>query len=193
MYSTNIVHGLYYYPLVINQNDQQLIDELDKNIWINIGNRTVQYYGYIHDSFHRGAFRKYYDLPDYLLALKNILLDICLKNSLIDHNYHFNQCLVNNYNRNQGIHEHIDMTTCGSVIGCFTIGSGTTIQFRKENELFNLYVEPNSLYIMSSDARYLWKHSIPINGSDFYDNQIIKRKRRISITFRMVSKIYILE
>jgi len=49
-----------------------------------------------------------------------------------------------------------------------------------------LYVKPNSLYIMSGDARYVWTHELSPKKYDMSDGNKINRVRRISVTFRNV-------
>lgn len=87
-----------------------------------------------------------------------------------------NQCIMNNYYKTQAISKHIDSRQFGSVIGCFTLGSPGTMRFTCEDKSVDVIVEPNSLYIMSGDARYKWQHEMLRNKHD----------RHISITFRNV-------
>lgn len=72
--------------------------------------------------------------------------------------------------------------------GSDTVGSGAIMRFRLGSEKKELYVEPNTIYIMSGDARYKWTHEMPSNFNDVIDGEKIKRGRRISITFRNVPK-----
>jgi len=58
--------------------------------------------------------------------------------------------------------------------------------FKNGEEKKEIYVKPNSLYIMSDDARYVWTHEMPSRKSDLVDNNKIKRDRRVSLTFRNV-------
>lgn len=183
------VNGLYYTPHVIDDTiGLQLIEQLDEYEWVPITNsihsRVVQHYGYRYDYFKQNVAIKCEDIPSFLIPLKDLLTRICLNQNIISPEYNFNQCIVNNYNAKQGISEHIDIDKFGSVIGCFTIGTGAIMKFTRKDELVELYVEPNSLYIMSGDARYVWKHSMPAKKYDLIDNIRYERKRRISITFR---------
>src|SRR5690606_9977836 len=99
-----------------------------------------------------------------------------------------NQCIVNRYLPGQGISAHIDKETFGPVIACFTLGSGTDITFSRTLDgnkvTIDKHVEPCSLYIMTGESRYNWKHEIK---SRLYDNDV-KRNTRISVTFRTVSE-----
>ena len=86
----------------------------------------------------------------------------------------------------QYIHAHTDNTTqFGPVIACVTLGNGVEIIFtRPKHQSFKIYVEPNSVYIMSGDARYFWKHAISQKKFDTIDGIIRYRGTRISLTFR---------
>ena len=98
----------------------------------------------------------------------------------------FDQLIINKYLPGQGIAPHIDKPSqFGPYIACVTLGSGVEIQFSKTGEeTIPIYVEPNSLYIMSGDARYTWKHGIASRKSDLVSDQKIARGTRISLTFR---------
>ena len=52
--------------------------------------------------------------------------------------------------------------------------------------LHPLLLEPRSVLVMQDDARYQWKHSIPVRNTDTYDGAKIVRARRLSLTFRNV-------
>jgi hypothetical protein len=74
----------------------------------------------------------------------------------------------------------------GAVIGCYTLGSGATMVFTHAGVKESVYVRPNSLYMMSGDARYVWSHEMPARASNMVDKQRIQRARRVSVTFRHV-------
>jgi alkylated DNA repair protein alkB family protein 8 len=46
--------------------------------------------------------------------------------------------------------------------------------------IYEKVLEPKSLLVLQSDARYKWKHSIPARKKD----NNIPRSKRISLTFR---------
>lgn len=183
------VPGLFYID-DIKEDTDNIIPELDKLAWIPLTNspnsRLVQHYGYKYNYTTYKINEKCEDIPDIILNLKNILTEICLQLNIIDSKYEFNQCIVNNYTKNQGISPHIDIVSYGKVIGCFTIGTDATMTFVDKNEKIDLYVKSNSLYIMSGDARYKWKHSMTSKAIDIVNGEKISRNRRVSITFRNV-------
>jgi alkylated DNA repair dioxygenase AlkB len=102
----------------------------------------------------------------------------------------FDQLIVNEYKPGQGIYKHIDhVKYFGPIILCITCGSGCNIEFSREDTIVNIYVEPKSLYIMSGDARYKWRHGINNITTDIINNGILKKVRRdtrYSITFRSI-------
>jgi len=174
------VPGLYYLD-DIKENTYDIITNLDKLEWKAItpskNSRKVQHYGYKYDYKTSNIYAKADDIPDFLLKLKKKLTQICLKLNIIDKSYEFNQCIINNYNSGQGISAHIDNLKYGKVIGCFSVGCDAKMKFSQNDKTKDIIVNNNSVYIMSDDARYKWKHSMI--GSK-------KNERRISITFRNV-------
>lgn len=190
-----MIPGLYYFKNAISKElSTQVINYLDKQEWTGISSsingRKVQQYGYKYDYISRSSygFEKTNEIPDILKSLQTIGLE--LFKSVCPDELHvlLNQCIVNKYNPGQGISAHIDKSTFGPAIVCFTLGSGTSITFKKDNEMREIYVEPNSLYIMTGDSRYKWTHEIKCRLSDKNDNKKIERKTRISVTFRSVCK-----
>lgn len=175
------MQGLYYFENVINNNS--LIELLDQHKWDLIGARQVQHYGYKYNYYNHTIREPCEPIPEFLLPLIEILRNKCIENNLEP--LPFNQCIVNSYLSGQGISKHIDTLSYGPIIGCFTISHGASMIFRKDS-IIEQYVKPNSLYIMSGDARYKWTHEMPSRKSDIVNHKKIKRGRRISITFRYV-------
>ena len=185
------IPGLYYVDDIKEKTAKNIITELDKFEWVTLtksaNSRLVQHYGFKYDYITYNIKDKCEDIPECLMLLKNLLTVICLDLDIINHDYVFNQCIVNNYLSGQGIGKHIDVKKYGDVIGCFTLGSGATMIFKKNNnEDEHLYVAPNSVYIMSKDARYIWTHEMLSKKFDIVDNIKTIRERRVSVTFRNV-------
>lgn len=187
------VSGLFYIPNVIDSSyAKDLIKNLDeKGNWVPLSDsqnsRKVQHYGYKYDYKKRSVYEKADPIPDYIQPLANKLKRLSGKLELIPENYDFNQVIINNYEPGQSISAHIDVKDYGKVIGCYTIGSGSTMRFTKDDEEnVDVYVQPNSLYVMSGDARYKWKHEMVAAKTDKVGGDKVKRDRRVSITFRNV-------
>ena len=187
----NAISGLFYIK-DIKINTSNIIKNLDELHWVPLSNnknsRMVQHYGYKYDYLTKKINVKSNELPNFLLNLQSILTQICINIDICKTTYEFNQCIVNNYYTGQGISKHIDVKSYGEIIGCFSLGSGATMRFTNSinDEKHDIYVEPNSLYIMSGDARYIWTHEMIYAKYDNVDNKIIPRDRRISVTFRNV-------
>jgi len=183
------VPGLYYIDQ-IHEDTATTIAELDMCEWSPItshsNSRLVQHYGFRYDYASSKVRESISAIPPFLEKYQTLLTHICRELNVVDAAYTFNQCIVNNYLQGQGISAHIDVKQYGGVIGCFTLGSGATMIFENGNEKQEIYVKANSLYIMSGDARYVWKHSMPNRKSDMVDGKRIERDRRVSITFRCV-------
>lgn len=192
LYKVNDIPGLYYTSRIPIVKD--VIKNLDKINWLPITNssnsRCVQHYGYKYNYKTSDISEKTDELPDFLCPYKIFLEGVCSEiDSKKDFNNYFNQCIVNNYNPGQGISKHIDNTSYGDIIGCYTLGSGCYMRFTNNNnndDYIDVYVKPNSLYIMSGDARYKWKHEMIPAQYDVVESIKIPRGRRISLTFRNV-------
>jgi len=185
--------GLFYYPnFVTPEESKKLLAELAHNQkWVGVTSsqksRRVIHYGYIYP-YTGGPLEPTDPIPDlYKDLFKGKLEKIAiLKDWLPD------QLIINEYLPGQGIGAHTDHTTkFGPVIACLTLGSGVEIEFTKiggTEPPFHIYVEPNSLYIMSGDSRYLWKHAIIHRKSDQVNGKVKHRGTCLSLTYRQASK-----
>lgn len=187
------VPGLYYCKKVISPLDSlDIINRLDTNgNWTPLSNaktsRKVQHYGYFYNYTTYDIHQKALDMPDFVAKLRDTLTDKCRELQLLDDDFVFNQCIINNYEPGEGIHSHKDLCKFGPVIGCFTLGSGATMRFTNDDDkIVDLYTENGSLYIMSDDARHDWKHAMPSQKYDMVQGVKINRGRRVSVTFRNV-------
>lgn len=173
------IKGLFYVENCIENED--IMSDIDKNVWTPITNsknsRLVQHYGYYYNYFDKNSVVEAPKFPQHIKSLEEILHHICSELKIIETTYCFNQCIVNNYYSGQTISKHIDAKIFGKVIGCFSLKSEATMKFTRGDKHINLKVSPNSLYIMSDEARYKWTHEMTKLGKD---------KRRISITFRNI-------
>jgi alkylated DNA repair dioxygenase AlkB len=193
-----MLDGLFYVQNIIEPDfAAEIIEYLNKQEWKGISastnGRKVQQYGYEYNYTTRqdSNYKKIQDIPEILLILKNIAIDtidrIDQKIFNLETIHKLNQCIINKYEPTQGISAHIDKETFGPVIACFSLGSGTTIKFTRtlngQKVIVNKYVEPNSIYIMTGDSRYEWKHEINPRLAD----DKVRRTTRISVTFRSVN------
>lgn len=185
------VKGLYVCENVIN-NENDIIQDIDNRNWLNTSNepytgygRKVQHYGYMYDYKHYKITKdNAFEYTPVITELQNTLKNICKQQ--FNKEFKFDQCIVNNYEPGQGISKHKDIFKFDNVIGCYTLLGGATMIFRNGDQVYEHYAKPNSLYIMSGDARNLWTHEMSSNKFDTVDNIKTKRTRRLSITFRTV-------
>lgn len=185
------MHGLYYLNDFITEDfSSDIIKSLDEGQWIPLSesanSRLVQHYGYLYDYKTRRVDTPTTPFSSVISELSDKLKKVCVEMGLVDEEYMFNQCIVNNYQPGQGISKHIDIKSYGPVIGCYTLGSGSHMRFSKGDTTRDIYVEPNSLYIMSGDSRSNWTHEMMSRKSDIVDGDRVGRGRRISVTFRSV-------
>ena len=134
--------------------------------------RMVAHYGYSYGYKSKQTSNTTKSFPDVIQRLNENILGS-----------KFNQCIVNRYGPGQGINKHIDSVNYGNTIACFTFLSGAEMEFTRGWDTFRLYTEPNSLYVMSGESRYDWKHQMRCRKSDPRNG---KRGVRYSITFRKV-------
>ena len=106
------IQGLFYIDNII-EDTSLVITELDKLVWCPLTNsknsRLVQHYGYKYNYTTYQINEKCSDLPHFLSKFTDILTKVCYNLGIIDINYKFNQCIVNNYYAGQGISPHIDV------------------------------------------------------------------------------------
>ena len=185
MVSGDIPEGLYYYGDVLPLKLKDRVITFLLNEW-RLGNfkevgetknsgilsRKVLQFGYEYIYTTHSVKKIDRNLPQ-------IILDI-IKYLPKYSDTKFNQCIINRYENGQGITPHIDAECFGSVICCFTFGEGSLMNFKRviDEKEYNLRVEDNSVYIMSGESRYEWKHSMP--------NLESNNLNRYSITLRIV-------
>ena len=186
-YEDPVIKGLYYIPNYLTDDEtKQILTYLKKTKdWFHIGksssSRRVMHYGYSY-AYNRSGIEKLEDVPDLFKELVTInrineyVPELDMQNEL-------EQLIINEYKPGQGIHPHIDHTKYfGPVIVCLTIGSGIGIDFTKDEHKRTLFVQPGSLYIMSGDARNVWRHGIKRSMYDVGK----KRGIRVSLTYRTI-------
>jgi alkylated DNA repair dioxygenase AlkB len=179
--------GLSYYPdFLTPERLNKITADLETNTnWVGVSTskkaRKVIQYGYTY-SYAGGSLRSTDPIPDIYAISENLS-----RVSPELQNWIPNQLIINQYLPGQGIAAHIDHTArFGDKIACVTIGSGIEIEFTRGAEKKTIYVEPNSLYVMSGEARYKWKHEIIARRADLVDGKTIPRGTRVSLTYRVI-------
>lgn len=101
--------------------------------------------------------------------------------------------LLNKYKPGEGCLAHTDDIQFWDnwVIGA-SFGSGSIIRFKGNfDKTYDLYLPIGSVYIMMNEARYDYTHEILPQNIDEYYGEKIKRKQRISLTFRTINEKYL--
>jgi len=185
MNSAPQISGLSYLSNFIAQAEStSLLTHIDNQAWRSNLKRRVQHYGYVYDYRLRAISKdmKLGPLPNWLGGMTR---------KLVEHNIFPetpDQVIINEYEPGQGISAHIDCVPCfGGVIASLSLGSAVDMSFRKDGDAINLRLEPNSLLVLTAEARYKWQHMIANRKSDKIDNDRVLRTRRVSLTFRTVN------
>ena len=181
-----MIKGLYYKEDFLNSDEEKtILSRIEKEEWDSSLKRRVQHYGYIYDYKKKniGQDSRKGELPDWLFELeKKIKATFNIEQS-------FDQVIINEYEPGQGISNHIDCVPCfEDVIVSVSLLSSCVMQFSKDSEKHEIILNPRSILLLSGEARYFWKHGIKAVKNDQWQNTVIPRKRRISITFRKIKK-----
>jgi len=175
-----IPEGLALQPTIIScDKEKEIISWLDSRSWSNTLSRRTQHYGFEYNYKSKNLLSGP-KLEGPILEIAEIIK----KAGLMDPD----QCIVNEYYRNQGISPHIDSLIFGPVIIGVSISCDGVMIFERNQEKFECFLPQRSLIMLSGPARYEWKHSIDkkISYIDNYGNKITKSTdyRRISLTYR---------
>lgn len=180
------IAGLHYIPNFIDaETEVNLIQTTDAHPWQTNLKRRVQHYGWRYDYKARNVSSdlRIGSLPDWLQSYAVRLQQEGLFNETPD------QVIINEYQPGQGISAHIDCVPCfADTITSLSLGSPCIMYFTHSitGEKYSLLLEPRSLLVLTGDARYEWQHSIAGRKTDKHQGQIIRRTRRLSLTFRKV-------
>jgi alkylated DNA repair dioxygenase AlkB len=185
------IPGLYYYPrpqvpvtLLNKLKRAYLFDENNVN-WEPVGTgtnsrQTVQY-GYKYNYKNGKTNESADEMPSDIKLLRNTLLSLDIPLDVVP-----DQCIVNKYLPGQGINAHTDHKDYGDVICCFTLGSGASMVFTHivTKKVVEIYVWPNTWYVMSGESRWEWTHEMKQRKTDLFEGVKLQRGTRTSITFR---------
>lgn len=194
--SAGAPRGLEYHPQLLATHDEaELLARIDgaDSPWLDDLSRRVQHFGYkydysnrrLDDSAHIGP------LPDWLAQLAFGVRAAASEEvkCLLDAQRPFEQAIINEYERGQGIAPHVDRDCFGPVVATVSLGSAVNMDFRCDATSAEHVqrLEPRSLLLLYGDARSKWRHGIAKRRTDTWDGRKIERRRRVSITFRTVS------
>lgn len=187
--NANQINGLrVYFDFITKQEESELLNNIDKNEWLPDLKRRVQHFGYKYDYKARRIDKTFYigEIPNWMAVLCSRLQD----QKVIDFNP--DQAIINEYIDDQGIAAHIDCEPCfGDIIISISLGGQCVMNFQreattKEQDKIPLLIPPRTLIVMTGESRFNWYHGIPPRKTDKFNEQVHKRQRRVSITFRKV-------
>jgi len=192
------IDGFYMIPNVFNPMDSEY---WIKTIEINRGNackqiHTADEFGWKFIPVEKKSKKDYLGKnPEWLDKIWNIAFNQ-IKNKIDDLPNgldHYDHVLINHYNPDDGCKSHIDDVKFWDewVLGV-SFGSGCILILTSEqNQIYNIYLPPNSVFLLLRDSRYKCKHGISFESvCNVYGNQI-QRTKRISLTFRTISFEYL--
>jgi alkylated DNA repair dioxygenase AlkB len=180
------IPGLYYIENAITQEEEnELLNKINNNTWLNDLTRRVQHYGYKYDYTKRKINKNDFlgELPDWTKNLEKKIFDL-IYNTEIELSYNkFDQLIVNEYKSGQGISAHTDCEPCfEDGIVSVTLGNYGIMTFRKKYgdfENVDIKLKRRSIVIMTGDSRYKWTHAIEKTKNKNFGNL----DQRISLTF----------
>ena len=181
------IDGLQYIEDYITeaQHDWALA-RIDEQQWLDDLKRRVQHYGFKYDYKARKVDMDMHigELPKWLNRLSENLYKDGYMPEVAD------QVIINEYQPGQGISSHIDCEPCfQDTIASLSLGSGCVMNFTNKfdkTQKIPVWLEPRSLVVLSSEARYEWLHGIAARKWDEWDGHRYERQRRVSLTFRKV-------
>ncbi len=174
---------LYIENFISEQESEELVNNIDQQIWLTDLKRRVQHYGYKYDYTKKKIDQSMAlgPLPDIFSSILHKINNLNIFTSPVD------QIIINEYLPGQGISPHVDCTTCfGPVVISLSLLSQCIINFDLANKHEKILLKPLSLLILKDEFRYKWKHSISMRSNDLIDGNSIDRQKRISLTFRTV-------
>jgi alkylated DNA repair dioxygenase AlkB len=102
----------------------------------------------------------------------------------------FDQMLINEYVPGQGISFHRDYDPFDRTVVSLSLLSPCVMDFRhvETRERHSMLLEPRSLLVLTDEARYDWEHGIARRKTDRWQGDLLPRRRRLSVTFRMLKR-----
>jgi alkylated DNA repair dioxygenase AlkB len=173
------IPGLSYrQEYVTTEEEARLVELIDGESWDKTWQRRRQPYG-----MGYGKAEHVPPIPDWGLSLARRMSAENISPRPFD------QMLVNEYLPGQGIAMHRDYNPFDRIVVSLSLLSPCVMDFRhrKSGQRNSLLLMPRSLLILSDEARYDWEHGIAPRKTDRWHDLVIRRGRRISVTFRLVN------
>jgi alkylated DNA repair dioxygenase AlkB len=165
----------YIEDYITPEEEAYLIHEIDARPWSNVLKRRVQHYGYEYNYKSRN------------LVVAESIPRWPIVERIEREFFRPEQVIINEYLPGQGISKHIDADKFGEPIISLSLGSPCVMTFRQGDVSQDVLLKPRSLLIMSGESRWKWTHEIPPRKKDKVNGTVVKRERRISLTFRRLN------
>ena len=186
--------GIIYIPNFITMDEEQnIVRNLDNSKWSEQLQRRVQHFGIVFDYHNKTVGDVAKDpFPSWTCDLVDRIEHYVEETHAC--RIKLDQLTCNEYKPGIGISSHCDThTPFGDFIPVVSLLEPIAFDMSPDPTLngyparVSLWIEPRSLFIMSGEARYGWKHAIAKRLSDTDpQGHRIARTRRISLTFREV-------
>lgn len=164
---------------ITSDEERDLLEKVDADQWDTEWRRRVQRYG---AGYGRATGRVVAGpLPDWLFPLATkVARDTAFERFP-------ENCVINEYEPGQGIAPHKDYSSFGPKVACVSLGSDVLLDFHSEDRArkCSVLIPARSSWVISGDARTKWLHGISPRLCDAVQGEKRKRKRRVSITFRL--------
>lgn len=182
------IEGMSLINNFINDIEEiNLLQHIYKNNWDTSIKRRVQHYGIKFEYKYRKIEEsKPVDFfPEWLnIIVKKLKTISCLSN------FNPNQCTINEYIPGTGIAPHIDTHSCfGNTIVSLSLENDIIMYFQNKitnNSRIPTHLLSKSLLILQGKSRYCYSHGITARKTDTFSDKLVKRKKRVSITFREI-------
>jgi alkylated DNA repair dioxygenase AlkB len=166
-----------HYNFLDKEEEMYLIDIVDSLNWVESLSHRSQYYGF--DYKYNKKFVSYKDIKGQIPTTLNFIKE------KLDMDY--NQLVIDEYIGNQGMRSHIESDIFDSNIIICPLGSDCIMTFENGEDKHSILLKRRSLVVIAGQSRHKWRHGIPFNKSDKFNNRkILRDKRRILMTFRNV-------
>jgi alkylated DNA repair dioxygenase AlkB len=177
---TPAIPGLRYLTDYLERDEHdRLLTAVNSTNWRYAGARRAQVYGY---SYHhlKGGIYRVADLPPWAADLAQRLCQSGLMPYVAD------QMIANEYPVGTGIFPHVDAPIFDDTIVSVSLGFRCVMQFTEAatGRVEEVLVEPRSALVFAGEAREKWKHAIPARTQDYWQDQVVERGTRVSLTFR---------
>jgi len=172
---------------ITEAEETYLWQELNKLPWRDDIKRRFQVHGYKYDGDTKSRLEYAGEMPSCLFFLMDRVKEEGIMPEKPDH------CVINEYTPGVGIHPHIDSTLFGDQVINISLGNDIVIDFyspaSEGEQKKSILLPKRSMLLVEGKARFDWKHGIAYRKSDKLENGLVlKRNKRISITFRLANK-----